>query len=82
MNLLKHTMPNSDKKTEKTSGRDVCNSDLWAFLDRLPMGIFKSDREGNLTHVNDYLVKLMPLQPADQPGETAPLEHLCGGKTF
>jgi signal transduction histidine kinase len=75
MNLLKHGMLNSGKKPKGASEREACISDLWKFLDQLPMGIFRSDQEGNLTHVNEYLIKLMPLRLAEQPGEAASLEH-------
>ena len=75
MNPLKHTVLSSDKKTKEASGRNGNINDLWRFLDQLPMGIFKSDDEGNLTHANKYLVKLMPSKLAQGPGEIASLEH-------
>lgn len=80
-------MPDLEKKTKGT----VYIQDLEEFLDQLPLGIFRSDEQGNLIYGNEYLAKLIPEQPAGKSKKTSPLEHyikrvvdecLTSGKPF
>jgi signal transduction histidine kinase len=68
-------MSNFEKKTKDAFVRNVRISELGELLDQLPMGIFKSDEEGNLTYMNEYLTKLMPGQLGEKSKEASSLEH-------
>jgi signal transduction histidine kinase len=68
-------MSNFEKKTEEAFVGNVCVNDLEEFLDKLPLGIFKSDEEGNLTYMNEYLTKLMPGRLVGKSKEASFLEH-------
>jgi signal transduction histidine kinase len=83
-------MSNFEKKNHETSQVSFCISDLEEVLDRLPMGIFKSDEKGNLIYMNEYLAKLIPEQQREKSKEVNSLEHhinyvvkecLTGGKS-
>ncbi len=55
--------------------RNVCISDLGEFFDQLPMGIFKSDEEGNLIYMNEYLTKLMSGPIVEKSKEASALKY-------
>jgi len=67
-------MSNFGKKTKEVFVGNGCISDLGELLDQLPVGIFKSDEEGNLTYMNEYLTKLMSGQPVGKSKEADSLE--------
>ena len=84
-------MSNFEKKTKEAFVGNVCISDLGELLDQLPVGVFKSDQEGNLTYMNEYLAKLMPRQLVGESKEANSLEPyikhvvegcLTSGKSF
>ena len=68
-------MSNFEKKTEEAFVGDVCISDLGELLNQLPVGVFKSDEEGNLTYMNEYLAQLMLGQLVGKSKEASSLEH-------
>jgi len=68
-------MSNFEKKTEEAFVGNICVSDLEEYLDKLPLGIFKSDEEGNLTYMDEYLAKLMPGRLVGKSKEASSLEH-------
>jgi signal transduction histidine kinase len=91
MNIPESTTSTFEKNSPEAFVGGACISDLRQVLDQLPIGIFQSDEEGNLTYVNEHLAKLMPVRPAEKPGETGSLGHhvkdlvkrsLSAGKSF
>jgi len=68
-------MSNFEKKTEEAFVGDVCISDLGELLNQLPVGVFKSDEEGNLTYMNEYLAQLMLGQLVGKSKGASSLEH-------
>jgi signal transduction histidine kinase len=52
-------MSDFKKKGAETFENSFCASGAEELLDRLPLGIFKSDQEGNLIYINQFLVQLM-----------------------
>jgi signal transduction histidine kinase len=68
-------MSNFDEKNDKTSLASFCISDSEEVLDRLPLGIFKSDEKGNLIYMNEYLTKLIQEQQREKSKEVDSLEH-------
>ncbi len=75
MNISKSTRFPINEKTGEAPVGSVCTSDLRKILGQLPVGIFKSDEEGNLTYVNEYLAKLLSAEPLQKPEGTHSLEH-------
>jgi signal transduction histidine kinase len=68
-------MSNFKRKTEEAFVANDGINDLEEFLDQLPIGIFKSDSQGNLMYANDYLTKLLEEQLVEKSKETNSLEH-------
>jgi len=62
-------MSNLEKKNYEISPGSFGIRDLEEVLDRLPVGIFKSDEEGNIIYMNEYLAKLIPEQPRGKSKE-------------
>jgi len=84
-------MSNFEKETKKASATNVCISSMGPFLDQLPIGIFKTDKEGNLVYTNGYLAKLISEQLVGKSKEASSLEPyikqtvrgcLASGKSF
>jgi signal transduction histidine kinase len=68
-------MSNFEKKNNETLPGSFCISDLQEVLDRLPIGIFESDEEGNLIYMNEFLAKLIRGQQTEKVKEASSLEH-------
>jgi signal transduction histidine kinase len=70
-------MSDFEKKGEETLENSICMSDSEELLDRLPLGIFRSDNEGNLIYMNEFLAKLMQGQERRKLPEVSSLgDHI------